>query len=133
MHEWALVDSVIRAALSAAEKDHMNTIDEVVLVLGEMQNIVPEIMISIFDNLKKDSSEKLVAARLVVETETALFKCRACQTTFGLSGLDETESEAVHFLPEAVHAYMQCPGCKSPDFALEQGRGIYIKEIRGEK
>jgi hydrogenase nickel incorporation protein HypA/HybF len=133
MHEWALVDSVIRAAVSAAEKERLLTVDEVVLVVGELQSIVPDVMITIFDGLKKESSAKIGAARLVVETEAALFKCRACQMVFGLSNLDDTEKEAVHFLPEAVHVYTKCPGCKSPDFELQQGRGVYIKEIRGEQ
>jgi hydrogenase nickel incorporation protein HypA/HybF len=133
MHEWALVDSVVKAALSVAEKERLSAVTEVVLELGELQTIDPGILLSIFDDLKKDSSEILSAARLSVKTEAALFKCRTCETVFGLSDLNVNEKESVHFLPEAVHVYMKCPACKSPDFALQRGRGIYIREIRGEK
>ena len=47
--------------------------------------------------------------------------------------MNHEESEAVHFVPELVSSYMRCPACKSPDFSIVRGRGIYIKEIRGDK
>ena len=136
MHEWALVDSVVKAAASVAEKERLKAVDEIVVVLGELQSIDRQAVDMIFEELKKDAPEKVRSSRLVLETEKTLFKCRACGKTFasGEGGaLDAAEKEAVHFLPEAARVYLKCPACKSPDFQLERGRGIYVREIRGER
>ncbi|HOX22150.1 MAG TPA: hydrogenase nickel incorporation protein HypA [Elusimicrobiales bacterium] len=136
MHEWALVDSVVKAAASVAESERLKTIEEIVVVLGELQSIDRQGVDAIFEELKKNAPEVLKNSRLVLETEKTLFKCRACGREFSESdaaSLDATEKEAVHFLPEAARVYIKCPACKSPDFKLEKGRGIYVREIRGEK
>ena len=36
------------------------------------------------------------------------------------------------FLPEMAHTYLKCPKCKSPDFDIIAGRGVYIKNIIGD-
>ena len=136
MHEWALVDSVVKAAAAVAEQEQLKAVDEIVVVLGELQSIDREAVDTIFKELKQSAPEKVRNSRLVLETEKTLFKCRACGKSFesGEGGaLDATEKEAVHFLPEAARVYIKCPACKSPDFQLEKGRGIYVREIRGEK
>lgn len=136
MHEWALVDSVMKAAATVAEQEQLKSVDEIVVVLGELQSIDRQAVDTIFAELLRAAPEKLKNSRLLLETEKTLLKCRACGKTFEShegGALDATEKEAVHFLPEAARAYIKCPSCKSPDFKLEKGRGIYVKEIRGEK
>lgn len=136
MHEWALVDSVVKAAEAVAQERSLKTVDEIVLVLGELQSIDRQAVDTIFSELKARAAEPVRAARLVVEIEPTVFKCRACGKTFAekdCGELDPTEKEAVHFLPEAARVYIKCPACKSPDFKLEKGRGIYVREIRGEQ
>ena len=136
MHEWALVESVVKAAASVADSERLKSVDEIVVVLGELQSIDRQAVDSIFSELKQSAPEKLKNSRLVLETEKALLKCRACGHSFAAAEageLDVVEKEAVHFLPEAARAYLKCPCCKSPDFKLESGRGIYVREIRGEK
>jgi len=136
MHEWALVDSVVKAAESVSAQQQLKTVDEIVLVLGELQSIDRQAVDSIFAELKARAAQPVRNARLVVESEPAVFKCRACGKTFSekeCGALDPAEKEAVHFLPEAARVYIKCPSCKSPDFKLEKGRGIYVREIRGEK
>jgi hydrogenase nickel incorporation protein HypA/HybF len=43
------------------------------------------------------------------------------------------EREAVHFLPEAAHAYLRCPRCGSVDFDVAAGRGVSIVSIELEE
>ena len=43
--------------------------------------------------------------------------------------MTEETREAIHFLPEAAHAFVRCPSCGSPDFAVSKGRGVSIKSI----
>ena len=67
-----------------------------------------------------------------VEQERAVFRCNRCESQWGLedrSDLAEDEREAIHFMPEAAHVYMRCPGCSGPDFRVEKGRGVLVKSI----
>ena len=41
-------------------------------------------------------------------------------------------NEAIHFIPELAHAFLECPSCQSPDFELLQGRGVSIGAIEGD-
>jgi hydrogenase nickel incorporation protein HypA/HybF len=50
-----------------------------------------------------------------------------------LRSLDEEAREAIHFLPEAAHAYIRCPKCGSPDFEILSGRGVWLESVRGLK
>jgi hydrogenase nickel incorporation protein HypA/HybF len=43
--------------------------------------------------------------------------------------IEDDIKEAIHFLPEAVHAYISCPNCGSFDFEIVGGRGVYIRRI----
>ena len=41
------------------------------------------------------------------------------------------EREAIHFVPESAHAFLRCPACKSPDFEISKGRGVWVERITG--
>ncbi|MFA5160949.1 MAG: hydrogenase nickel incorporation protein HypA [Elusimicrobiales bacterium] len=133
MHEWALVDAVAEAARRAAEAEKMKRVDTVAVVLGELQNIDRAAAKSLFLEIRKGKGPALRGARLAVSSEKAAFKCRNCGRVFGMAKLAHNKAEAVHFLPEMAHVWLRCPRCKSADFSVEKGRGIYIKEITGEK
>jgi len=47
--------------------------------------------------------------------------------------LDEEEAEFIHFIPEVAHAYLRCPKCKSPDFEITKGRGVWVSSIKGSR
>jgi len=47
--------------------------------------------------------------------------------------LNEDASEAIHFIPEIAHTYIKCPKCRSPDFEVLQGRGVWLESIKGVK
>ncbi|MDD2774003.1 MAG: hydrogenase nickel incorporation protein HypA [Elusimicrobiales bacterium] len=136
MHEWALVDAVASAAETAAEQEKLKKVDAVVVVLGELQNVDRAAARRLFAELRKTKKKALHRARLEIRAEKAVFRCRACGKTFGLRDLNKLshkESEAVHFLPEMAHVYTECPACASRDFEIARGRGIYVREIRGER
>jgi hydrogenase nickel incorporation protein HypA/HybF len=102
----------------------------VTIVVGELQAIEREIFDAALNTLLEERPFR--QAEFVVETEPASFQCRACSTAWalaGIAGLDEESREAIHFLPEAAHAFISCPSCGSPDFAVAKGRGVGIREI----
>ena len=136
MHEWALVDAVAASAEAAAIEGKLKKVAAVVVVLGELQNIDRAAAKRLFSELRKARKAPLHCARLAIRTEKAVFRCRSCGKTFGIKDLNKLshkESEAVHFLPEMAHVYMECPACASRDFEITKGRGIYVREIRGER
>ena len=133
MHEWALSDSIAAAAMNIAKKENLKKVEEIIVVLGEVQNIGERVFKEIFDEVKKNYPG-VESANLVIEKEPAKFLCLNCGNIFGLSraGLDHETNEAIHFLPEMAKLYIKCNNCGSVDFKMEQGRGLFIKEIRGE-
>jgi hydrogenase nickel incorporation protein HypA/HybF len=47
--------------------------------------------------------------------------------------MEKENAEAIHFVPEIAYVYIRCPNCKSPDFEIMQGRGVWLERIRGMK
>jgi hydrogenase nickel incorporation protein HypA/HybF len=130
MHEWALADAVLEATTAAMVGRAPGCLRTVTILMGELQAIER----SIFDVALRTLLEEkpFRQAAFVVETEPAAFQCRACGAAWdlaGIAGLDAESREAIHFLPEAAHAFISCPSCGSPDFTLLRGRGVSIREI----
>ena len=134
MHEWALSDSVARAAEAVQKEKGLKTISSVTVVLGEVQDIAPDVFKEIFDELKLQH-KGLEKTKLKIETERAAFACNNCGALFNFDRkkLPHETAEDIHFMPETLRFYIACPKCKSADFKIAAGRGVYIKEIEGEK
>jgi hydrogenase nickel incorporation protein HypA/HybF len=132
MHEWALAEAVIKAASDVAEKEGLKQVTMVTIRVGELQQVERAILEFALSKLK---TERFKKAKFVVETEKARLRCRVCGHTwvFQHRNLDHATSEAIHFVPEIAHAYVKCPNCASPDFEIEQGRGIWLQTVRGVK
>jgi hydrogenase nickel incorporation protein HypA/HybF len=132
MHEWALAEAVVSAASSLAEKEGLKKVTAINLKLGELQQVDLDIFKFALSQLV---SGKLKDAKVHIKKTRAMLKCRACghQWPFNKTRLDESAKEAIHFIPEIAHAYLRCPVCGSPDFEVEQGRGVWIESMKGEK
>jgi hydrogenase nickel incorporation protein HypA/HybF len=137
MHEWALAEAVIEAAIEESRKGGLAAVTEILVKVGELQQMEIAIFQFALDELAKEYSgdDVLKHARIILEPEPALFKCRVCghEWEFTAANLRGDEGEAVHFAPEVAHAYLRCPQCKSPDFEVIQGRGVTIQRIKGTK
>jgi hydrogenase nickel incorporation protein HypA/HybF len=135
MHEWALAESVIVAAVEAAEKENLKTICEINISIGELQQIEKEIFRFALDEILKSYSLKNV--KICIKTERSALRCRSCGHTWSFSEvkkkLGEDESEAVHFIPEVAFVHGRCLECGSPDFEITKGRGVSITSIKGER
>ena len=133
MHEWALSDSVAAAASATAKEKNIKKVSSITVVLGEVQNIAPDVFSEIFDEVKKQH-ERTQDVKLIIEKENALLKCNRCGAEFSLNRkkLSHEKLEDIHFVPEIAVSYVSCPKCKSKDFTVLKGRGLYIKELEGE-
>jgi hydrogenase nickel incorporation protein HypA/HybF len=132
MHEWALAEAVISAASQTAEKEGLKAVSEVKIKVGELQQVELDIFEFALSQLKTGI---LKNARFVVEAVKVRLKCRVCcrEWTFSREGLSRDSAEAIHFVPETIHAYIRCPKCGSPDFEVLQGRGVWLESIKGVK
>lgn len=133
MHEWALAEAVIATARKAATDERMTAVTEIAVKLGELQQIEQESFAFALQQIMAQEKSLLQQAKIALEIEKALFKCRVCaqEWSFAAAGLNEEVSEAIHFIPEMAHAYMRCPQCQSPDFEVIKGRGVWLASLRG--
>jgi hydrogenase nickel incorporation protein HypA/HybF len=135
MHEWALAEGVIATALEAGEKQGLGTITRIVVRIGELQRIQKEVFRQALEAVTPESEPRLAAAEIVLEIQPARFRCRPCQHRYTLADtgpeLDHESLESIHFIPELAHIFMECPSCRSPDFEVVEGRGVWIEALEG--
>ena len=135
MHEFALAEAVISAALDHAEKEGLAEVTGIVVRIGELQMIEREIFEYALKEIMPATEPRLASTVITLETAPARFRCRPCGREFGLADTagpqTEDESEAIHFIPELAHTYLFCPDCRSPDFEMLEGRGVTIATIEG--
>jgi len=132
MHEWALAEGVVSTAVKIARAEGLSEITEVVVKIGELQQVVHDVLNFALEQLRKPMMKD---ARFVLETIPARLRCRVCgeEWRFSPEELSEEVSEAIHFVPEVAHVYIKCPGCGSPDFEVVEGRGVILASIKGVK
>lgn len=137
MHEWALAEAVITAALDVAKKEHMKKITKVTVQLGEMQQINEEIFRYVLNELIELNKKHFFKVMIDITIEKTMLQCNHCKHTwqFGSSkdSLGEDEVEAIHFIPEVALVHTRCPNCGSPDFCMTRGRGVSLSSIQGVK
>jgi len=131
MHEWALAEATVEAVRREAGGRRVLGVR---LAFGELQQVDRDVFGAAVAEFA--GAAGMDAAVFTVDVEPARFACRACGREWALAdvpGLADSEREAVHFLPEAAHAYLRCPGCGSVDFDVAAGRGVSIVSIELEE
>ncbi len=133
MHEWALAEAVISTISRLAESEGLREIREVKLKIGELQQIELEVFKFALTQLR--DSSLLKNAKFNIEVVNAEIKCRNCGFKWSLEKekIDGNVAEAIHFIPEVIHAFIRCPKCGSPDFEVIGGRGVWIEDLKGVK
>ncbi|MGQ9788468.1 MAG: hydrogenase nickel incorporation protein HypA [Candidatus Hadarchaeaceae archaeon] len=115
--------------LAAAKERGAKAISEAKVKLGRLQNIDAEIFNHALRELAKGTL--LEKTEIKLEMEESRFRCRACGHVWNLalSDVRSDESEAIHFIPDLAHAFIRCPRCRSPDFEITGGRGVWVEYI----
>ena len=128
MHELALAEAVVTAAIETAKKNGLLKVTRIEVRVGELQQIEREAF--------RFAIEEMIEAVIDVEVDPARFLCRRCGLEYGLADTrgpgDHDASEAIHFIPELAHAFLRCPACESPDFTVTGGRGVTLGAIEGD-
>jgi len=130
MHEWALAEGVASTASRIAEEQGLAEITEVVVRIGELQQVDHEIILFALNQLRTPIMRD---AKFILESIPAELRCKVCgeEWQFTTKALGEEVSEAIHFVPEMAHVYLKCPQCGSPDFEIVKGRGVWLASIKG--
>jgi hydrogenase nickel incorporation protein HypA/HybF len=135
MHEWALAESVITAAVNEAKKNQLQALKEITIQIGELQQIEYDIFKFALQEILKIQNKNLKNVKFHIKTQKTLLRCHSCEYTWGFQKLKKNvtavEGEAIHFIPEVVFTHARCPRCKSPDFEIIKGRGVSITSIKG--
>ena len=135
MHEWALAESIVMAAVEEAQKEKLKKITQVTVYIGELQQIEKEIFHFALGELAKLQKLPITKDAFQLKTEKSNLTCNTCNHTWKYSDmkkkLEETEAESIHFIPEVVFVHARCPQCGSPDFQITKGRGVVLSSIRG--
>ncbi len=125
MHEAAIALAVLREAeklaKSLAAKPKL-----VEVVVGELQNIDIDVL---SEYLRMNLREVMPGVEYRITTEPPVLRCEQCSHEWRLdmSELSPDAREAIHFLPEALHAYVRCPKCGSRDLKVVRGREIRVR------
>lgn len=134
MHEWALAESILAAAEKSAAQEHLKAVTALAINLGELQHIDRGILRFALKTIAKDQPI-FSTTKFIFKTEKSQFTCNVCGHTWNYSvlkkTLDPAEQEAIHFIPEAMLAYVRCTRCGSPDFQITKGRGVTLATITG--
>lgn len=136
MHEWALAEAVISTADKVAKEKDLKEVQEISIWLGRLQQIEMDIFEFAMKEIMGSRETLFKGTRLNIKMEEALLECSACGYRWNpretIDKLNKAEAEDVHFVPEVAHIYMRCPECRSPDFKILKGRGVWVESISGE-
>lgn len=129
VHEWALGESIVLYVKSLGYR----VVDRLTVKVGALQSIDREILSFAIKEIAREAG---VEMREVTIVETPpLLRCRSCglEWRLRLEELSEDVREAVHFVPEAIYAYVRCPRCGGVDFEIVSGRGLEEVVVEGSK
>lgn len=113
MHEYHIVEGVVKQILEKAKNSNAKKITKVTLVLGELSGLQEESIRAYFDSLSKENL--LEGAELAIKHVKSKLKCKDCGTIF--------EHERSDF---------NCPKCCSLGILLNSGKEFYIDNIEIE-
>ncbi len=113
MHELAITEGIIEAAVPEAERHGARKILEIRLKIGELSGVLPECIQEYFNIASKGTIAE--GALLKVEKIPITIECKAC----GYKG--EIPKRKIH-----------CPECDSSEIKLLSGREYYVDSLEVE-
>jgi hydrogenase nickel incorporation protein HypA/HybF len=115
MHEAAIIDDLIRQALQEAEKNRLQKISSITMIIGRLHHVVPNVLNELFD-LMKHEFPIMAQAILRAEFRPLRFVCRSC-------GSETTAAEPS----------FSCPDCLRTDIRIVSGYELILASIEGEQ
>ena len=113
MHEYHIVEGIIKQILEKAKSSNAKKITSVTLILGELSGFKEDSIRIYFDNLAKENI--LEGARLVIKSAKSNLKCQSCGRIF-----------------EHQKSNFNCPKCHGLGILTNSGKEFYIDNIEIE-
>jgi hydrogenase nickel incorporation protein HypA/HybF len=115
MHEFALMENVIRIVRRAAQENRLEKVTGIFLVVGQRSGVNVDALRFAFEVLQKEESW-LVDAALIVEEKAALGSCPQCHATVPIWHFD-----------------LQCSECGFLPVQATSGEEFYVASIEGDR
>ena len=128
MHEYSIAYGIVESAAEYARTMGRRLVG-VKIAVGELSGIDAGLL----ERLLRDVSERVFGLEgvsfEVVEARTRIV-CGRCGREMGadeiLRGLAGEAMESIHFIPELISSFAECPGCGGRDLRIASGRGVEI-------
>lgn len=110
MHEYSIVQSLLDACEDNAKANDATNVCRVVVKIGVMSGVEPELLRTAFDTFK----EKTMCenAEFIINIQSVIIKCKSCQK-------ESTLKELEYF----------CPLCQSIDLDIIDGEDMYLMQL----
>jgi hydrogenase nickel incorporation protein HypA/HybF len=114
MHELSIISNVVTITEEAALKEGLKKVTRINLLVGALNQVVPEMMQFAFETITKNTLVE--NSELNIINVPIKMKCRSCNHTFIVE----------------EHVFL-CIECNSADLELIEGKELFIQSIEGEK
>lgn len=113
MHEMSILSNVMDIVVKYAEENGANQVTSVTLVVGELRDVVDELMESCFQFLARGTIAE--HATLIMEKVPLKAQCDDCRLVF-LADIKRPET-------------LTCPDCGSTNLHIHSGKEFLVKSI----
>ncbi|MFX1525898.1 MAG: hydrogenase maturation nickel metallochaperone HypA [Promethearchaeota archaeon] len=120
MHEFSFAYNIFKVAEATAIKNNAKRITEVVLEIGELTLIVPELLQRSFEMATKGSIAE--GAILTIKITPGKIKCRECNKDSVVSITRDAQLTGLQLF--------QCSHCGSNNTEITEGKKANVKNIR---
>lgn len=110
MHEYSIVQSLLDSCEENALKNDAKKVTKVVVKIGVMSGVEPELLRTAFDTFKEKTICK--EAKFVINIQQIVIKCNKC--------LKESVLESIEYC---------CPMCKDIDIDILDGEDMYLMQL----
>ena len=120
MHEFSFAYNIFKVAEATAIKYNAKKITEVLLEIGELTLIVPELLQRSFEMATKGSIAE--GAKLTITMTPGKIKCRECSKTSDVSLTHEAQLTGLQLF--------KCSNCGSNNTEIIDGKKANVKNIK---
>ena len=110
MHEYSIVQSLLDSCEDHAKANNATKITKVVVKIGTMSGVEPDLLKIAFDTFKEDTICK--EAQFVMNIQPVLIRCKNCSKESTLK-----------------KSQYSCPRCQSTDITIIDGEEMFLMQL----
>ncbi|MBU0581171.1 MAG: hydrogenase maturation nickel metallochaperone HypA [Candidatus Margulisbacteria bacterium] len=114
MHEFGIIEGIFKIIEKTADENKITKISKVKLKIGQMRQVIPEMLQSAFEAVSKNT--KAMGAALEIEHVPIIMKCKECGREFVVKNDTYT-----------------CPDCGGFKLEVISGQEVVLESVEGER